>query len=300
MITFVRKNVIAVIGYSRPNLLENCIVSVINSESHERYFKILICQRGHEEVHSVSEKYRQTFDLIVEVERTSNYISAISKNRYLAYQLAFDHFQADFVVVLEDDVEISTDALVFSENIYSTFKKSRTFRAINLSSGVPFDPKHTRTFSKVRYALNGPASILPRRSWNSLKKRNLMQKSEYEIFDGTFETYIQTGFVVMPNSARYLDHGRNGTHSNEYSDKSYFDKLESSFNFDLIQQKEPYLENYVNQNWREDCVRYSSSKNGYFLLRDLLVSNRDIKFVKMLLNFLRIMKKRIRFQFFPD
>jgi len=289
----VKQDVIVVIGHSRAELLENCIESIRRAENNEQFYKVLICQRGHEDVRNVCESYRLHFDLVIEVERIGEAAASISKNRYLAYQIAFDHLQGEFAIVLEDDVEISSDALVFAKFVFGTYQSQRRFRAVNFASGNPFKPEDAYTYSKVRYALTGPASLLPRKSWEALRKRDLMNKAELEIFDGTFETFIQTGFVIMPNSARYLDHGRIGTHASSVSDKTYFEKLEKSFIFDAIAPSRGYENRYVYQHWRSDCIKYMRWMDLYYFIRDLVVANREIKALGAVLKLFRRIKKSI-------
>lgn len=288
------KPTIVIIGYSRPKLLQNCIESTLRADGNDSYSKILLVQRGFKEVEEIAASFAEEFDSVIFVDRDGTAIQNISKNRYLAYTLAFSHFGADFTVVLEDDVEISVDALDFTRVIFEKYRNERSFRAINLGSGITFVPDHVSEYSIVRYALNGPASAMTKRTWDCLDLNKLMKKSNYEIFDGTIEPFIQTGFVVMPNASRYIDHGVEGVHSTAENNSPYFEKLRSSFVKDHKLDRQLLRLKFRDQNWRFDCVEYRPWLNAYYHLRWYAVFNRENRvigsFLRLFRNFLKYLR----------
>jgi hypothetical protein len=284
------KKVLAIICHSRPELLENCLGSLFRTTGIQSYELILIQQVGNSAVSDVVRRHKSEFDIVIEVKRSGNPTQNISKNRYLAYQTGFDHFSADFMVVLEDDVQISGDSLLFAESIFEKFKNQSDFRGFNFGSGIPYTPENLETFSKVRYALQGPASLMPKRTWRHYDPTELLKKAEYEIFDGTIETYIQSGFVVMPNTSRYCDFGFTGTHSTGDPTTGYFTKLADSWVGLNSQNTVSPRESYLDQNWRRDCIKYKRWQNIYFRLRDWAVFHRENKFINGLLQLVRRLK----------
>jgi len=289
--------VVAIIGHSRPHLLNNCIESLIAAKNQEIFTKILIIQRGNLEVESLACKYQKHFDLLIFVTRNGSSTENISLNRYLAYTVGFEQYLADYVTVLEDDVEISSDALVFSDEVFQTFKKKKDFRAVNFGSGVPFDRTNLMTFSRVRYALQGPASLLPKGSWDQFNLRKLIKRAEVEIFDGTLETYIQTGFVVMPNCSRYCDFGINGTHSTDGTTSNYFEKIKDSWAGRNVPETDKFDESFLDQNWRHDCKKYRSYANPYYILRHFVIYNRNNPILGALLGLFRVCNHVLRIRF---
>lgn len=290
--------VIAVIGHSRSNLLENCIQSLISATNHEMFTKILIIQRGHSEVEEIARKYQEIFNLVLIVNRNGSPTENISLNRYLAYTIGFEQYLAEYVTVLEDDVEISSDALIFSDVIFEKYKENRDFRAVNFGSGIPFDRANLGTYSRVRYALQGPASLLPKRSWDNFSLRKLIKRAEVEIFDGTFETYIQTGFVVMPNVSRYCDFGIGGTHCAIGTTSDYFIKIRSSWAGRGVFEPETFHEYFRDQNWRHDCKKYMMQSNFYYKLRHYVIYNRQRPILNILLVAFRRTNQYLRIRFF--
>ena len=266
---------IAVICFDRPALTKKCLESVFAAAHIEDFHKILIFQKGNEEVKHLLESYKDSFNVIVEVERTGNSTQNINSNRYLAYSIAFDNLYSEFLIVVEDDVQISFDSLFFADKVYCQHRNDKKFRAFNFGSGVERSNSLTNSYSKVRYSLQGPASLLTRKSWESFDKKVLEKKSQYEIFDGTFETYIQSGFVIMPNNSRYIDNGYNGTHALSYESTDYFRKLEKSWlGLEEIELIQPVMKN-IDLNWRKDCKIYNRFHNPYFFLRNFFVFNRE-------------------------
>jgi hypothetical protein len=266
---------VAVICFDRPTLTEKCLHSLFAAAEVEEFRKILIFQKGNKEVQRIVDSFRDSFDLVTEVNRSGNSTQNINANRYLAYSIAFDNLHSDYLIVLEDDVQISYDALFFADRVFRDFCKDKMFRAFNFGSGVERNQSLASSYSKVRYALQGPASLLPKKSWEYFDKKLLEKKSKYEIFDGTFETYIQSGFVIMPNNSRYVDNGYSGTHTASYDSTDYFKKLERSWiGLEKTALNKPYKKN-INLNWRKDCKTYNGFHNPYFYLRNYVVLNRD-------------------------
>jgi len=290
--------VIAIIGHSRPALLENCIQSLICATNQELFTKILIIQRGHLEVEGIARQYQEVFNLVLTVSRNGSSTENISLNRYLAYTIGFEQYLAEYVTVLEDDVEISSDALVFSDAIFEKYKEKKAFRAVNFGSGIPFDHTNLGTYSRVRYALQGPASLLTKRSWDQFNLRKLIKRAETEIFDGTFETYIQTGFVVMPNCSRYCDFGISGTHSAIGTTSDYFEKIRNSWVGNEVIGSKTFKEKFMDQNWRHDCKKYRMHSNFYYKLRNFIIYNRQNPILNIFLVAFRKANHYLRIHFF--
>ena len=284
---------VAIICFNRPELLKSCIESLLNAEKVNDFHKILIFQKGNKDVAQIVNSYRTSFETVIEIERTGTPTQNINANRYLAYSVAFENLHSDYSIVLEDDVQISPDALSFADFVFNEYRKDKRFRAFNFGSGAERSPDLENSYSKVRYALQGPASLLPRGSWDYFDKKILEKKSQYEIFDGTFESYIQTGFVIMPNNSRYVDNGYNGTHTASYNSTDYFKKLENSWVGIETRLIGLPLRKDINLNWRRDCKIYSSRFNPYYELRNYFVFNRENKVLSTPLNMFRVIKKSL-------
>ena len=262
---------LVVICHSRPELLENCIQSIRNAEGSGDYQKILIQQKGNPKVGEVVQRHLDYFDHVIVTDRKLSSTLNISLNRYLAYQMCFDHLESDFAVVLEDDVEIAYDSLIYVQEVFEKNRRKRDFRGVNLGSGIEFEDSNRFTYSKVRYALQGPASMIPRATRMHFSKMGISHLLSKGIFDGAIESYIKTGFVLMPNVSRYMDFGYSGTHSNVETPSAYFSKLaKSSAPYPAVEMK-PFIEKYLAQNWRDDCVKYRRPFNVYFKIRELVI-----------------------------
>jgi hypothetical protein len=256
---------------------------MLDAAESNSYTRILFQQLGDPEVSSVVEKYRENFDHVIQINQSGNATQNISKNRYLVYSIIFDHLLLDTATVLEDDIEISYDALAFSKSIYEKYHKDKSFRAINFGSGIPREKGCSQHYSKVRYALQGPASLMPKLTWNHFSLSKLIMKSESEIFDGTLEPYIQSGFVIMPNSSRYRDLGISGTHADPSLPTEYFAKLEASWLGPKVIKLEIPVRFDQDQNWRSDCVTYDSRLDLYYYFRAWFVFNSNSKGIEYLL-----------------
>lgn len=282
---------LAIICFNRPELLKKTIASVLKAHNISEFKLVLVHQVGNSDVAEIVKNHENAFDLTIKILRDKESSTFnISRNRYLCYEVAFRILQSDYVIVLEDDVEIAPDTLDFANHAFEKYKTRRDFRGVNLGNGIPFSDKTQASYSLLRYSILGPASLMPLSTWNTFKIARLMKKSHNEIFDGTLEPFYQSGFVVTPNNSRYIDHGVIGTHSSGNPDDEYFKRLQRSWVGLDFEKTQEYSRVDMRPMWRADCKIYRRRSNPYYLIRYKMNYNSDKKLVFLTLQLLRRFK----------
>ena len=256
--------------FNRPELLKKCLHSLFECTGFRGHKLIVIHQTGNEEVAGILEDFKSEIHSLVQTRPSgSNVESCITNNTMLGFWLAFDFWQADYVLALEEDVQIGKDALEFAYQMFIKYRLDGRFRGVNLGSVLPRSLDRYSTYTRTRYGLHGPAGMITRSTWNDLDLQKLSGVSA-DNFDALMEFNLKSGFMVAPNNSRYLDRGFVGTHSTKLDQaSSYFTGLESSF-VSVDSTEMSYRENAEDPNWRRDCKIYSPSENWIYDLRSFL------------------------------
>ena len=266
---------ILIIGFSRPNLLENCIKSVLNCNLHESFKKVIITQRGMIETKEVVDKYQKAFNVVLEIDGSDlETRENITRNRILGYSICFNNLKSDLCIALEEDVEISQDTLQFTNHIFNLYNEDSQFRGINFGSLIPYSDEAAHTYSKQRFGMNGPASAIPLKTWSQLVERNLITYRKEDLFDGMFEFYLKTGYMVTPNNSRYIDNGFVGSHTNSDPNSEFFLKIRGSYMKKNLPMNSIYNEMPMEQGWRKDQIIYRKMDTFYYFISYVLHKNR--------------------------
>jgi hypothetical protein len=184
----------------------------------------------------------------------------------LGYQIAFNEYNADWVIAIEEDVILSKDAISFVSYILNKYIKSRFFRGKNFGSREPFSPDLIGTFSLLRYGMHGQGSVIGRKTWDFIRRRRIEKKFSTHGFDSLIEQHLKLGFMVTPNLSRSLDTGWDGTHMPSDKNDSYFTEMRGSFVGD-IDVTPNYRQLNLLHRWREDLEIYKLHKTLRFVLR---------------------------------
>ena len=239
---------VVIFSYSRADLLKDCIESVLTATDSSNWKKILVWQQGKKDVEEIVNKNKNFFDLTIitnGLEKTT--LGNINFNRALGTSTAFNMFNSELVLGLEEDTVLSKDALVFCEFAINKFGRNRFFRGINLGSVEPRDPELENSFSLIRYACVSQASAITSKTWKKIKLNNLLKEIDKEGWDSRYERVTKTGFMVTPNNSRSLDRGWGGSHApNNPEHKSF------------VGQRLSFVDNYENKgNWQLKQIKHN-------------------------------------------
>lgn len=260
--------VVMIKTFNRPELLKKSLESLFNCLDIEKFKVIVIQQAGNDQVNEVLSSFRDRIDSLLQTNPFGSSVdSYITNNTMLGYKIAFDFWRADFVVAIEEDAVVALDALRFVNFIFNKYRKKRRFRGINLGSKIEFSRDKVMTYSRTRYGMHGPASMITRRTWKKIPLNQVLAHHQI-IFDAQLEFLLKSGFMVVPNCSRYIDLGRVGSHTGDGKlDYDYFDGLERSFVRLESLPATDYLEKSVKQFWRKDCLLYKRIFDPVYDLR---------------------------------
>lgn len=271
---------ISIVTFRRSELLDLCLLSVIKAIDKNPIPIYVIAQDPQSDDEAVLAKYSQW---IREIKRTPSedrdVEDLINSNRISAWEIALLENSHDFVVCLEDDVEVSEDFLDFTLAVIEQNSERSDFFGINYGSyeTVP----ENQTYSRLRYGIHGPASLISRRSFNRFKINKLKKISGKIAWDSWVEPKTKTGFMATSNLARFRDNGINGTHTSASLDLAYFTRLSESFELLSRNTTENYKLSNISHSWRSDCVPYDSKENIKYQLKSLITSQYQLLKVRL-------------------
>jgi len=249
------RNSIVIFAYSRKELLEQSIQSVLNATSSAEWNKILVLQEGFPEVFELVLEHKQYFDSILFTKpKRKTTLGNINDNRILGTSIGFTHFNSQCVLGIEEDTKIAKDSLDFIAEMCKRYGHRRAFRGINLGSIEQQSEITKSSYSLLRYGLHGQAGAITRNTWMKLDLERLYRNIETEGWDSVFEFTLKTGFMVTPNASRSLDRGWAGTHSPTDPNHPHYVKMEKSWIAEYSGSPSSYIHADLLHSWRKDAV----------------------------------------------
>lgn len=258
---------IVISTFRRTDQLQQCLSSISENENYDRANKLIIMQNVNSQAQNIINDFRDEKTSLISIDgnnRTS--IQNINHNYWNGLNILFNFHDCDYVLMLEDDTVVSPDVLSFIDFIFLKYSKDKKFRGINLSS-IETSPEMNDSFSKLRFGIHGYGWVIPLNTWkrmNNFLNRWLLKGIA---FDGLFEHFCKTGFMITPNLSKMKNSGwMNGTHVTESAKEMYLE-IEKSFQIGRERNTGNFYLNNVNQKFREDCVIYRSRDNLRFKLK---------------------------------
>ena len=241
------------------------------ASNSSKWKRILVYQRGYEQMEKKVHELKSSFDLVIETSGDKNTTLAnINFNRALGMRLAFEEFQADFVLGIEEDSLISSDSLVFVERVFNRHHGSRKFMGVNLGSIEPRSLNDISGYSRLRYGLQGQAGGLTKRAWRRCNKLLKDFDNENVGWDSRLEYFLKTGYMITPNISRMCDYGwLDGTHASSDPDDIHFRSLRENWIDDRVDESLEYKEVPVLHSWRKDVVLFGFSTQLIAKLRSI-------------------------------
>ena len=277
------KGSIAIVVFDRASLLEKLLKSLRNCIGIEKYSVIVVQQLKSALVEQVILANSDLVDLHVRVDGSARTTTEnIAFNRHLATEIGFNSYQSNFVIGLEDDVEISRDSLEFAEKMFLKYRSHKNFRGVNFGSQLPFSATLDETYTKLRYGVHGQAHLLPRSTWENGNYSDVLKKGAGH-YDGVVEHYLKTGFMVTPNNSRYKDNGEFGSHMGGKDDSQYFQNLIASYVETNPRTYYEYSESEIIHNWRADCIPFRLKNQLKFKVKYFIWLNRHSRIIRKLI-----------------
>lgn len=254
-----KKRCIVVVCYNRPEALVKTLTA-IEKANKRRDPLIIVCQRGNSEVESMVTDWPGThiqriFLSEKSVTQSARYL--INRNVYTGLSVGFNQ-GADYVTVIEDDIEVHPRFLDFVDQIQNDFGDKRYFRAVNGFSARTQSMTTSEGFGMYRFGVGWGWSI-NRKTWTQLGR--FWRGDEDAHWDGIIEPYMRTGFVVMPNFSLIRNLGLNGSGTNTGVNPVLEQAIEASYNLNTVEVAQRWNLLQSDINWRKDCLNFQDLKS---------------------------------------
>jgi hypothetical protein len=235
-----------------------------------KYPIYIIAQDPGEEEEKILLKYASIISIVKRVDSSELDVEQlINNNRIEAWETALVEHGHRYVVCLEDDVVISKDFFHFTEKVLEQNRNEWAFRGINYGS---FEiSAEVNTYSRLRYGLHGPASLISIESLQMFQLQKLRKLKGRIPWDSWVEPIAKTGFMVTSNISRYSDNGTNGTHARLSQNSDYFKRLHNSFAMGTEWFYDDYSLKNIAHSWRKDCVPFTNNENLKYYLKKIIV-----------------------------
>lgn len=274
-----KRGAVLVVAFDRPSELRKCLNSIVGQFECD-YPLIVFHQIENRSVKEVIDEFESSIHRRISFTRLGDTpLENININRILGYEYCFRVLKCEWVLAVEDDIELGSDAVKFVSEMMRTHRKRFLFRGVNLGSFETKDLASLDGYSRLSYGLHGQASAITQRTWKHFRRKNLIEKAKTTPLDSAMEFYLKLGYMVTPNRSRYLDNGWNGTHAPRNPNDAYFKKLRTSWvgNEPLFVHR--YRHQPITHSWRDDCRTFTPTSSLQVILSDL--RNRVANVVKL-------------------
>jgi hypothetical protein len=265
---------IILICFNRPNKLSQTLACLKQTKDIERWQLVVIRQHSDDADCNKVAKIIDNIDWISTTHLTTTYtptetvVSKISKNIYKGLTYSFEKIKSDIAILIEDDICLGYDALIFFETMINRYNNDPFFYAVNGFS-YKTDVNHLKfSYSKFRFGI-GNGWAISKKKWHSFYKKK-WPHIHHIGFDTGFETCIKMGYVIMPYAARSNDigFGEKAAHSPKIKTQLFKDNDVSWVGVKPFEQSNYYYIKNKHFPLRNDCVHFSwFSPITYILFR---------------------------------
>jgi len=260
---------VVIFCHNRSELLEQSILSVLNANDFNNWNFIVVQQIFNSEVDKVLNKYDKEIDLLLRFPDIGHgVLGNINYGRLIGTSCAFELFASDLVLGIEEDTQISNDALTFIQHQYNLRFEDSNFRGINLCSYIPYSFENRDSYSLLRFGISGQAGALTSKTWKKFSLSELLKDIGNDEWASRMEPLLKTGYMVHPNNSRLFDQGWAG-YSSPFSKET--DESFSRQHLSWVNQYVTDSAKYIHQDrlgvWRKDAIIYKRRHNLYFKLR---------------------------------
>jgi hypothetical protein len=227
------KQVVLVLCYRRTIHLRQVISALESAFLIDSFTVVFVVQDPISSVMKIIENCHISKKHILKIDGAGYHSSAqaINGNLAVGLQHAFRTLGAGLVVVLEDDIVISRDALCYFRQVASIYSGDKKFRGVNGFSREVGSPSFRNEYLRLNMGV-GWGWAIPKRSYDRIVRYWVGAEDNH--WDFIFEPYIRTGFVVNPFRSRILNIGFDDSATHTSSNVELGSEIQSSFSIDLV------------------------------------------------------------------
>lgn len=253
---------ILILCHRRTTHLEMVLAALESCAGVDGFTIVFVVQDPAEPVLQVIGKFSLASKLL-EIDGSS-YISsaqAINGNLFTGLDFCFNQLKTSFVVVLEDDIVLSKDALLYFDAVIGLEGNKSGFRGVNAFSETIPPPSLENSFVRTNYGL-GWGWAINLRLYSKIVK--FWHGTEDNHWDFIFEPYLRTGYVINPLRSRVLNIGFDESATHTSGNKDLGIRMSSSFSSASGDSSQPISEANFDYYWMGRKINFSHV--GYFHL----------------------------------
>lgn len=204
-----------VIGHHRTEHLQKVLDSISNATNSNEVTVLIQLQNPTSDVLTLVEKWpKENKSVFVIRGEFKNTMSAINNNVFSGIHNAFTKLEAEYCLILEDDIVLMPTALQYVARSFEKYGKNRKFRGVNCFSKTKITTQSEFLVAKSNYGFAWGWAIDKR---TFLKISKFWTGNENNHWDFILEPFARTGFVVNPFASQIVNIGfdSSATHSSQ-------------------------------------------------------------------------------------
>jgi hypothetical protein len=248
------RGAILVLCHRRTEHLQKVLDSLVNCANIENFTTVFVVQDPIPPVLKIVEAFpTDKRVLTVDGSSYSSPAQAINGNLFRGLNYVFWEMASDYVIVLEDDIVVSKDSLIYFTHVIHSFRGVRSFRGVNGFSMLVPPISLSNAFVKTHFGL-GWGWATDKRNFKRILR--YWKGSEDDHWDFIFEPYIRSGFVVNPLRSRILNIGFDETATHTAADSSLGASIHESHIVPSDPNHPPGFEVDIDFIWRSRILNY--------------------------------------------
>lgn len=262
------KDCVVVLCYRRVSHLKAVLDSLSNSIRVEEHLTVFVIQDPIADILELVDSYKQPKIVLTLDGKTYNSSAqAINGNLFHGLEFCFEQLLANRVIVLEDDIVISKDALQFFHEVFDLHESCNKFRGVNgFSEMIPTENEYD-AHVRVNHGLGWGWSI-NRKIYRKIRKTWTGKEDNH--WDFSFEPYVRTGFVVNPVRSRIMNIGFDETATHTSRDIELGERIWHSFDHDTRDRLNVTREKKGSFIWREKDISVTRLTTRHWISRRIL------------------------------
>ena len=280
---------IIVICHRRTSHLERVLGALSSCSSIEKFHVVFVVQDPIEPVLRIIREFPYSHSILrIDGSFYRSTAQSINGNVFAGLAHCFNELQSKFVIVLEDDIVLSRDALDFFEFTIESQSHFSSFRGVNGFSEIVAPVNASTSSVRVSYGL-GWGWAITQKTYSKLCK--FWSGKEDNHWDFIIEPYVRTGFVVNPIQSRVLNIGFDESATHTSGDTVLGQSIQSSFLSNAPVSGEQFRILDSDFFWQGKNIKYSQQsrrdlmKNwlifvSFFVLRDSRIYHRVRRFLQ--------------------
>ena len=259
---------IVILCHRRTRHLEQVLIALEKCEGAANFTTVFVIQDPTEPVLEIIRHFPHPFiSLKIDGSSYNSSAQAINGNLFTGLEFCFTQLKSSYVVVLEDDIVLSKDALFYFESTIRLNGDNPSFRGVNAFSETICDSALQNAYVRTNYGLGWGWAI---HSSIYSKILKFWKGTEDNHWDFILEPYLRTGFVINPLRSRALNIGFDESATHTSGNQEIGVRMFESFNSPMEEVVGQYMEVQHDFFWMGKKINYSNVDVFQFACRRLI------------------------------